>query len=41
MGKSNKNGWTERRRKQAACAARRNRPWEKSTDPKSAKGKEI
>ncbi len=34
-------GWTARRRKQQACNARRNKPWTKSTGPKSAKGKEA
>lgn len=37
----NNNGWTERRKKQQACAIRRHKPWEKSTGPKSKKGKEI
>lgn len=34
-------GWSERRRKQQACNARRNKPWQSSTGPRSVKGKEI
>jgi len=34
-----KNGWTERRKKQQACAIRRWQPWRQSTGPKSEKGK--
>lgn len=32
-------GWTERRRKQQACNARRNKPWQSATGPKTAEGK--
>lgn len=32
-------GWTEERRKKQAETIRKNRPWEKSTGPKTAKGK--
>ncbi len=35
----NNNGWTERRKKQQACAIRRWKPWEKSTGPQSQVGK--
>ncbi|MBI1258537.1 MAG: hypothetical protein GC204_13800 [Chloroflexi bacterium] len=40
MSKPSK-GWSERRKKQQACNARRTKPWEKSTGPKSAVGKRI
>lgn len=40
MTKSKK-GWSRRRRKQQACNARRNKPWTKSTGPKSEAGKRI
>ena len=40
MSKSNK-GWSERRRKQQACNARRNKPWTRSTGPKSDAGKAV
>jgi len=32
-------GWTERRRKQQACNARKNKPWTKSTGPRTPEGK--
>lgn len=35
------NGWTERRRKQQACAIRRWKPWEKSTGPRTAEGRDA
>lgn len=33
-------GWTEERRKQQAERCRRNKPWEKSTGPKTSAGKQ-
>lgn len=33
------NGWTPRRRKQAACNARKNKPWKHSTGPRTEEGK--
>jgi len=33
------NGWTDERRKRQAERIRQQKPWEKSTGPKSAKGK--
>jgi len=34
-------GWTEERRRKQAETIRQNKPWEKSTGPKTLKGKEI
>jgi len=33
------NGWTEARRKRQAAAIRRWRPWERSTGPRTQRGK--
>ena len=32
-------GWTEERRRKAAARCRANKPWKKSTDPKTPAGK--
>ena len=35
------NGWSEKRRKKQAATARKNKPWQKSTGPKTAAGKDA
>lgn len=32
-------GWSERRKKQQACNARKQKPWTRSTGPRTAEGK--
>lgn len=35
------NGWSEKRKKRQACNARRNKPWQSSTGPRTEDGKKA